>query len=151
MVELHTFERKQDCLHGKNKCYSRGHQCLAVGSGGRKDMNIIFGSYNWRQGIQERGRKLWEWLCSRIWATWNCHSLEVHPFSCSEITFQEMSAAQTFIMQHSCRISQMFLPIPEPCRTYCLKPRNNSSVNNTNMVQVLNFGVMMNKFNVDIG
>jgi hypothetical protein len=34
---------------------------------------------------------------SRLQATWNCHSVEVYPFRCSEITFREMSAAQIFI------------------------------------------------------
>jgi hypothetical protein len=33
------------------------------------------------------------------------HSVEVYPFSYSEITFQEMSAAQIFIVQHSITIN----------------------------------------------
>jgi hypothetical protein len=34
-----------------------------------------------------------------------CHSVEGCPFSCSEITFQEMFAAKISVVQHSSRIS----------------------------------------------
>jgi hypothetical protein len=40
---------------------------------------------------------LWGWLWSTVQATWDCHSVEVYSFSCSEITFRAMSAAQIFI------------------------------------------------------
>jgi hypothetical protein len=47
-------EVKRLCMD-RNMCYSGGHQCLAVGSSRRYDMNIVFGSYNWGQRIQGRG------------------------------------------------------------------------------------------------
>jgi hypothetical protein len=50
------------------------------------------------------------------------------------------------------KISQLSLGIPDPSksRTYCPKPRKNSSVNITNMAQLLNFGVTLNIFTADI-
>jgi hypothetical protein len=50
-------------------------------------------------------------------------------------------------------ISQLFLPIPKPCkkRNSASKAINNSSENITNMVKILHFRVMSNKVNAGIG
>jgi hypothetical protein len=68
-----------------------------------------------------------------------------------------MSAAKIFIVQHSRRIgsagySSFSSPKHSPVRVEqnVSKPQNNSSVNITKMVHVLNFGVMLNKLNTDI-
>jgi hypothetical protein len=52
------------------------------------------------------------------------------------------------------RISELFLPILEPCkrRIYIVsKPINNLSLNITNMMHALRCEVTLNKFNTDIG
>jgi hypothetical protein len=68
-----------------------------------------------------------------------------------------MSAAQKFVVQHSSRINSAgypnsSCPYQSPVRIEHIvsKPRNNSSVNFTKMVQVLKFAVTLNKFNADI-
>jgi hypothetical protein len=88
----------------------------------------IFVYYDWGPAIQGMDRRLWEWLWNRIRATWNCHTAEVHPFSCSVITFWGMSVACMLIAQHCNRIKsamycQLLLHITEACknRTNCLK------------------------------
>ena len=103
--------------------------------------------YSLREAKDSRDRRLWEWLWSRIWATLNCHSIQVYPFSCSEITFQEIFAEQIFIVQHSSRItsegySNFSCPYRSPVKVEQIvsKPRNNSSVNITNLVHIVNFG-----------
>jgi hypothetical protein len=37
--------------------------------------------------------------------TWNCHSVQVCPCTCSKLTIQEMSTAEIFIVPHSTRIN----------------------------------------------
>jgi hypothetical protein len=81
----------------------------------------------------------------------------VYPFSCSEITFRETSAAQIFIAKHSSRISSAEYPnfscpyhSPVKAEHIVKTSRINYSVNITNVVHVLNFGVMMNKFNANM-
>jgi hypothetical protein len=63
-----------------------------------------------------------------------------------------MSTGQIFIMQHSNRISSagysnISCPYQSPVgiEQIVAKPRNNYSVNITNMMHMLNFGVMLDK------
>jgi hypothetical protein len=67
-----------------------------------------------------------------------------------------MSAAQIFIAQHCNKINSagypnFSCPYQSPVRVEHIvsKPRNNPSVNITNMAHLQNFGVTLNKFNVD--
>jgi hypothetical protein len=69
-----------------------------------------------------------------------------------------MSAAQIFILQLSSRTNSAGYPncscpyqSPVKLEHIVSKPTNNSSVNITNMVQVLHCGVMFNTFNADTG
>jgi hypothetical protein len=114
VCQVHTVST---CSHfavtgsGWNVCMGRKRsyreEIVSFVGGRRYNINIIFVYYDWGWGTQGWNRRLWEWLWSRIWATWNCHFVEVNPFSHSEITISEMSAAQTFIVQHSSRINSV--------------------------------------------
>jgi hypothetical protein len=79
----------------------------------------------------------------------NLSHMELQLLSCSEIIFQEMSAAKIFLVQHSSGMNtagycNFSCPYHSPVKVEQIvsKPRNNSSVNITNMVNMINFGVM---------
>jgi hypothetical protein len=48
-----------------------------------------------------RGRMLRDCVQRWIWATWNLQMVQVYPFSCPVITFQEMFAAWIFVTQYT--------------------------------------------------
>lgn len=78
-------------------------------------------------------------------------------FRCSDISFYEMAAAQTFIVQHSSRIGSAGYPRsscqyqnPVTVEHIVLKYRNNSLENITAMLQMLPYGITFKKFNEDV-
>jgi hypothetical protein len=85
----------------RNRYYSRGNRCFAAGSVGDRILKLSL-------GVIKVGKGSKEGVCNegtgvvRETVLQNLSHIElpfcsVHPFSCSEITFQEMSAAQMFI------------------------------------------------------